>query len=193
MSRGPSVAFCPLRFLLATHMPAGPSHITNIFSFAGIRNTYGERVLIVGGVGHDRLFINGEVRRAKLVALFVYGDSDKFRAGAVSLNSRTPRTYRAFYTNAHELIEQIRNEGLSPKFAFLFTSRFINRGNSFYLSACTAFRERFPEVPVLGFYSYGEFCLTPDDPGMLSPDECKPFLKHNSAVYMLIAHKFINN
>ena len=163
----------------------------NLFSIVGIRNMYGEQVLIVGGVGHDRLFLDGEVRRAKLVALFVYGDSNNLRAGAVTLNNRTPRTYRAFNTNAQELIEEIKNERFNPKFSFLFTSRFINRGNSFYLSACTAFRERFPEVPVLGIYSYGEFCLTADDPGIFTPDQCKPFLKHNSAVYLVIAHKFL--
>ena len=56
-----------------------------IFVIAGIRETYGNHVVVFAGVGHDRLFIDGLVKRARVVAVFVSGH--RFRACAGLLNN----------------------------------------------------------------------------------------------------------
>lgn len=156
----------------------------NIPSVSGIRETYGNQVVVFAGVGHDRLFIDGLIKRARVVAIFISGE--RFRACAGILNRGNNAD---FYTPAHELVEEARLEGFSPKFSLLFTSRFVHKGQAFYSSSQTAFKEGFSNIPMLGFYSYGEYCLTPSDSGITRINEYKRHMRYNSAIYCVCSHR----
>ena len=154
-----------------------PSPLSPLLSFSGIRRTYGDEVVIIGGVGHDRLFIEGMVKRARVVAFFISGEN--FCAYTRQLNTTDNAD---FYTPAHELLEEVSMGPYSPVFTFLFTSRFVHRGQAYYSSAHSAFRQTLAPTPILGFYSYGEYCLSERDIGQKSVTECKRYMKYNSAI-----------
>ena len=155
----------------------------NKFSVSGIRETYGDQVVVFAGVGHDRLFIDGLVKRARVVAVFISGH--RFRACAGLLNNGNNAD---FYSPAHQLVEEARVEGFSPKFSLLFTSRFVHKGQAFYSSSQTAFKHGFSNIPMLGFYSYGEYCLTGKD-SVTRINEYKRLMRYNSAIYCVCSHR----
>lgn len=151
----------------------------------GIRETYGEQVVVFGGVGHDRLFIDGLVKRARVVAVFISGE--RFRACAGLLNNGNNAD---FYSPAQELIEEASRDGFTPKFSLLFTSRFVHKGQAFYSSSQTAFKEGFTNnSPIIGFYSYGEYCLTERDVGVTKINDFKRLMRYNSAIYCVCSYR----
>ena len=141
-------------------------------------------MVVFGGVGHDRLFIDGLVKRARVVALFISGH--KFRAHAKLLNNGESAD---FYSPARQLVEEAECDGFTPKFSLLFTSRFVHKGQAFYSSSQTAFREGLSSVPMLGFYSYGEYCLSEKDVGITRINEFKRIMRYNSAIYCVCSYK----
>lgn len=152
---------------------------------SGIRETYGERVNILGGVGHDRLFMDGTVRRTRALVLLVSGDAFSVRAGFLNQPVTEERT--DFYEPARTMIRDLERSNFRPSVALVFTSRFVHRGNSYFSSAHGIFRENFPAILTGGFYSYGEFCMTASDRGK-SVQECKEFMKYNSSVFCVCGY-----
>lgn len=150
----------------------------------GIRETYGEHVVVFGGVGHDRLFIDGLVKRARVVAVFISGQ--RFRACAGLLNNGDNAD---FYSPAQQLIEDANRDGYTAKFSLLFTSRFVHKGQAFYSSSQTAFKEGFTNSPMIGFYSYGEYCLTERDVGVTKINDFKRLMRYNSAIYCVCSYR----
>lgn len=140
---------------------------------------------VLGGVGHDRLFMDGTVRRTRALVLLVSGDSFSVRAGF--LNQPVAEERVDFYEPARAMIRDLERSNFRPSVALVFTSRFVHRGNSYFSSAHGIFRENFPSILSGGFYSYGEFCITGSDQGK-TVQECKEFMKYNSSVFCVCGY-----
>ena len=149
-----------------------------IYFFPGVRQTYGPRVAVLGAVAHDRIFFDGLVKRTRVIALFISGNA--FRACAKFVNNnRDSRFYDRIEILAGEAIE----DGYESFFNMIITSRFISRGNAFYINSITAFNRPITEAPTFGLHSYGEFCLSSKDVGKTRPNACKRFMKYNTAIF----------
>ncbi|XP_001630194.3 uncharacterized protein LOC5509735 [Nematostella vectensis] len=172
----------PVKLALVTALAHSRDYIPHVA--AAIRRTYGPRVVILGAVAHDRLFIDGLVKKARVTALFISGDN--FRACAKFVNNDRDSN---FYERINSVISESTTDGYEQQLSILITSRFISRGNAFYVNSLTAFREPFSEAPVLGLYSFGEFCLGATDVGKTRPNACKRFMKHNAVVFCACSFK----
>lgn len=140
---------------------------------------------VLGGVGHDRLFMDGTVRRTRALVLLVSGDG--FSVRARFLNQPVSEERADFYEPVQAMISELKRCNFRPSIALVFTSRFVHRGNSYFSSAHGIFRENFPTIVTGGFYSYGEFCVTADDRAK-SVEECKEFMKYNSSVFCVCGY-----
>ena len=157
------------------------------FSYTGIRQTYGDEVVIVGGVGLDRLFIRDLVRRSRVVALFISGNTFRARARQLNANENTD-----IYASARELSEETSEGSGTPMFGFLFASRFIHTGLGSYVLAQSVLRRTLVPMPLLGFHSYGEYCLSARHPGKKSVAECRRYMKYNSAILCICSQEQSN-
>ena len=155
--------------------------------FLGVRETFGERVTVLGGVGHDRLFMDGTVRRTRALVLLISGNAFGVRAGFLNQPVALADQRADFYGPARSMIRELEQENFRPAVALLFTSRFVHRGNSYFSSAHGIFRDNFPDILSGGFYSYGEFCMRDGDPGG-SVQRCKEFMKYNSSVFCICGY-----
>lgn len=155
---------------------------------SGVRETFGEEVTILGGVGHDRLFMDGTVRRTRALVLLISGAAFGVRAGFLNQPVTTIGEERTdFYEPARTMIRELERDNFRPAVALVFTSRFVHRGNSYFSSAHGIFRDNFPNILSGGFYSYGEFCMRNADPGR-TLERCKEFMKYNSSVFCVCGY-----
>jgi hypothetical protein len=153
----------------------------------GVRETFGEGVTILGGVGHDRLFMDGTVRRTRALVLLISGGAFGVRAGFLNQPVVLAEQRTDFYEPARAMIRELEEENFRPAIALVFTSRFVHRGNSYFSSAHGIFRDNFPSILSGGFYSYGEFCMRDGEPGM-TVQHCKEFMKYNSSVFCVCGY-----